>query len=94
MERRKDTEKIRRILAGIEADRAKGLMVRQACSKAGISDKSYYRWRAMYAKGKSDAMTMSPKIKELKAENVRLKKLVVDLSIEAQILRDVAKKKW
>jgi len=58
-----------------------------ACREAGISQQSYYRWRKEY--GGLD-VDQAKRMKDLERENVRLKRLVADLSLEKQILKDVA----
>ena len=58
-----------------------------ACREAGISQQSYYRWRKEYGGLELD---QAKRMKELQRENVRLKRLVADLSLEKQVLKDVA----
>jgi len=91
MAKRKSSEQVRELLKGVAADRAKGLTVGQACRKQGVSEQSYYRWRALYEAEPTDA---SRQVRELTSEVARLKTLVADLSLETQMLRLVAKKKW
>ena len=55
--------------------------------EAGISQQSFYRWRKEYGGLEID---QAKRFKELERENVRLKRLVADLSLEKQILKDVA----
>jgi putative transposase len=57
-----------------------------ACREAGISQQSYYRWRKEY--GGLD-LDQAKRLKDLERENVRLKRLVADLSFEKQVLKDV-----
>ena len=66
---------------------AQGRTVGQACKEAEISEQSYYRWRKEY--GGLD-IEQAKRFKELERENSRLKRLVADLSLEKQILKDVA----
>ena len=66
---------------------AQGRTVAQACKEAEISEQSYYRWRKEY--GGLD-IEQARRFKELERENARLKRLVADLSLEKQILKDVA----
>ena len=58
-----------------------------ACREAGISQQSYYRWRKEYGGLELD---QARRMKDLERENVRLKRLVADLSLEKQVLKDVA----
>jgi putative transposase len=57
-----------------------------ACRETGISQQSYYRWRKEYGGLELD---QAKRMKELERENVRLKRLVADLSLEKQVLKDV-----
>ena len=66
---------------------AQGRTVAQACKEAEISEQSYDRWRKEY--GGLD-IEQAKRFKELERENARLKRLVADLSLEKQILKDVA----
>jgi len=66
---------------------ANGKATPQACRDAGITDQSYYRWRKEYGGLKLD---QAKRLKELERENQKLKRLVAELSLEKQILKDVA----
>ena len=58
-----------------------------ACKDVGVSEQSYYRWRKEY--GGLD-LNQAKRMKELERENARLKRLVADLSLEKQVLSDIA----
>jgi putative transposase len=58
-----------------------------ACRDAGISQQSYYRWRKEYGGLEVD---QAKRMKGLERENIRLKRLVADLSLEKQVLKGVA----
>ena len=80
-------EQIVTVLRQIEVQIANGKKVPQACKEAGIHTQTYYRWRKEYGGLKLD---QARRLKELEKENARLKRLVAELSIEKQVLRDVA----
>jgi transposase-like protein len=80
-------EQIVTLLRQIEVATAQGKSVPIACREAGISDQSFYRWRKEY--GGLD-LEQARKMKDLERENVRLKRLVADLSMEKQILKDIS----
>ena len=80
-------EQIITVLRQIEVQIANGKKVPQACKEAGIHTQTYYRWRKEYGGLKLD---QARRLKELEKENARLKRLVAELSIEKQVLRDVA----
>ena len=58
-----------------------------ACRDAGISQQSYYRWRKEYGGLELD---QARRLKDLEKENARLKRLVADLSLDKQVLKDIA----
>ena len=74
-------------LRQIEVLMSQGKAAPVACREAGISQQSYYRWRKEYGGLELD---QAKRMKELERENVRLKRLVADLSLEKQVLKDVA----
>ena len=80
-------EQVVNLLRQIEVQIANGKKVPQACKEAGIHTQTYYRWRKEYGGLKLD---QARRLKELEKENARLKRLVAELSIEKQVLRDVA----
>lgn len=69
---------------------SQGLTVNEAAKRLEISEQTYYRWRKEY--GGLDT-TQARKLKELEKENVQLKKLVADLSLDNAILKEVLSKK-
>lgn len=81
-------EEIIQILWTIEIEQAKGLTLEEAVKKAGVSLASASRWKKEYGGMRVD---QAKKLKELEIENQRLKKLVADLSIDNQILKEVSK---
>ena len=60
--------------------------VAEVCRKLGVSEQTYYRWRKEYGGMRVD---QAKRLKELEQENVRLKKLVADLSLDNAILKEV-----
>jgi len=67
-----------------------GKTVKEASKLLEISEQTYYRWRREY--GGMD-ITQAKKLKEVEKENIRLKKLVADLSLDNAILKEVLGKK-
>ncbi len=80
-------EQIVVLLRQIEVLMSQGKAAPVACREAGISQQSYYRWRKEYGGLELD---QAKRMKDLERENVRLKRLVADLSLEKQVLKDVA----
>lgn len=65
--------------------------VKGACAKYNISEASYYNWKRKYGGMDVDE---ARRLRALEDENGRLKRLVADLSIQNQILKEVNAKKW
>ncbi len=80
-------EQVVNILRQIEVEIANGKTTPQACRDAQITVQRYYRWRKEYGGLK---VGQAKRLKELEKENSRLKRLVAELSLEKQVLRDVA----
>ena len=74
-------------LRQIEVQTAQGKGLALACREAEISEQSYYRWRKEYG---GLQVEQAKKMKDLERENARLRRLVADLSLEKQVLADVA----
>jgi len=64
-----------------------GVTVEEACRKIEVSKLTYYRWRKEYGGLRVD---QAQRMKQLEKENGRLKKLVADLSLDNQILKEAA----
>ena len=61
------------------------------CREHGMSSATFYKWRAKY--GGMDASMVS-RMKELEDENRRLKKMVAEVQLQADVLKEVMQKKW
>ena len=68
-----------------------GRSIAQACKQIGVTDQTYYRWRKGYGGLKVD---QAKRLKELEAENARLKKAVAELTVDKIILKEVAEGKF
>ena len=68
-----------------------GLSVPELCRELGISTATFYKWRAKY--GGLD-VSMMARMKELEAENARLKKMHAEERLKADILQEAISKKW
>ena len=68
-----------------------GIPVPEVCREHVISSATFYKWRAKY--GGMDVPMMS-RLKELEAENSRLKKMYAEERLKAEILKEVLEKKW
>jgi transposase-like protein len=80
-------EQIVNLLRKIEVEIANGKTTPQAAREVGITEQTYYRWRKEFGGLKLD---QAKRLKALEKENGRLKRLVAELSLEKQVLREVA----
>jgi putative transposase len=65
--------------------------VREVCRQHNIAEQTLFRWR-----GKFGGMELSEakRLRELERENLQLKNMVAELSLDNRMLRDVVAKKW
>ena len=68
-----------------------GMSVPEICRELGISSATFYKWRAKF--GGMD-VPMIARLKELEAENTRLKKMYAEERLKAEILNEALTKKW
>ena len=68
-----------------------GLPVAQLLRKHGISQATYYKWKSKY--GGLEASDLK-RIRELEAENAKLKKMYAELALENNAIKDVLQRKW
>jgi len=80
-------EQIVATLRQIEVLVSQGKRVPLACKEAGIAEQTYYRWRKEYGGLK---LEQARKLKQLQKENSQLRRAVADLTLEKQILKDIA----
>lgn len=84
---RRSPEQIIRMLRQAEVLAGQGKTVDLICRELGISDATYYKWRKDYG---GMGMDQAKRLKELELENKRLKMAVANLTLDNQILKDVA----
>jgi len=68
-----------------------GTPVTELCREHGMSSAAFYKWRAKY--GGMDASLMT-RMKELEAENARLKKMYADVQLQNDVIKEAMAKKW
>jgi len=61
------------------------------CREHGMSNATFYKWRAKY--GGMDASLIA-RLKELEAENAKLKKMYAEERLKAEIIQEAMSKKW
>jgi len=68
-----------------------GVKTSEICRKHGVSDATFYKWKAKYAGLEVSDLR---KMKALEEENSKLKRIVADLSLDNRALKDVLSKKF
>jgi len=87
MKRSKFSEqKIVEVLKQAEA----GVPVKELCRKLGISEQTFYNWKAKYG---GLSVSELKRLRELEAENARLKKMYADLALENEAIKAVLNRK-
>ena len=86
-QKRFSEEQIIAVLKEAEA----GARVLDLCRKHGISDATFYNWKAKYA-----GMTVAElrRLRELEAENAKLKRIVADQQLDISALKDLLGREW
>ena len=78
-------------LRQVEVLTAQGKTVSEAVRTIGVTDQTYYRWRAEFGGLKLDQVK---RLKELERENARLRKAVSDLTLDKVILKEAVSGKY
>jgi len=78
-------------VVGVLKEAEAGISVTDLCRKYGISDQTYYNWKAKYG-----GMVVSDvkRLRQLEDENRRLKHIVADLTLDNQALKAVISKNF
>lgn len=80
-------EQIIAVLKEVDA----GTKVLDVCRKYGVSEQSYYRWRAKYG---GPEVSELRRLRALEDENAKLKRLVAEQALDLQALKAVVAKNW
>ena len=89
--RRYKPEEIVTRLRQVDVLTSQGQSVAEAVRSIGVTEVTYYRWRQEYGGLKSDQVK---RLKDLEAENARLRRAVSDLTLEKLILKEAASGNW
>lgn len=76
-------------IIGILKEGESGMAVKEFCRKYGISDATIYNWKSKYG---NLSVSEAQRLKDLEDENRRLKKLVADMALDIQMLKDINSK--
>ncbi len=88
MAKKHKAEEIVAKLRQVELLTAQGKSAAEAVRAIGVTEATYYRWRQEFGGLKGDQVR---RLKELEAENARLRRAVSDLTVEKQILKEAAR---
>jgi len=86
--KRHSAEQVVRKLRDAEALLSSGKSIGEACQSLEVSEQTFHRWRKKYGGMKAEE---AKRLEDLDQENGRLKKLVADLSLEVQMLKEIAR---
>jgi putative transposase len=78
-------------IVGILKEGEAGMPVAEVCRKHGISAATWYAWKSKYSGATVSDLT---RMRELEAENSKLKRMYADLALENTAMKDVLAKKW
>lgn len=81
-------EQILKLLSDADTRLNAGQTIAQTCQALGVAESTFHRWRGMYGGMKGEEVK---RLKELEKENARLKKIVADLMLDKEMLKDLAK---
>ena len=78
-------------IIGVLKEAEAGAKTKELCRKYGISEATFYNWKAKYS-----GMTVSEarRLRELEAENAKLKKLLAESELDKAALKDLLNRKW
>lgn len=68
-----------------------GIKTEEVCRKMGISEATFYNWKKKYG---GLGVSELRRLRQLEEENLKLKQIIADLSLDKQMLQDVLKKKF
>ena len=86
--KRHSPEQVVRKLREAEGLLARGTALPEVLRRLEISAQTYHRWKAQYQAMRPDDVA---RLKSLEKENARLKKIVVDLALDVDMLKEVAR---
>ena len=78
-------------IIGMLKQQESGVATAAICREHGISQATFYKWKAKFG---GMNVSEAQKLRQLEAENAKLKRLVADLSLDNIALKDVLSKKW
>jgi len=77
-------------IVGVLRQAEAGVLVKDLCRKLGISDQTFYNWKAKYG---GLSVSELKRLRELEAENAKLKRMYADLALENEAIKGVLNRK-
>lgn len=68
-----------------------GIPYKEVCRQHGISTQSFFRWKSKFG---GMEVSDAKKMRALEQENSRLKRMVADMALDIQVLKDINSRKW
>ncbi len=78
-------------IIGFLRDAEAGMPIKDLCRQPGFSEASYYLWRSKFG---GMSVPDAKRLKDLEAENTRLKKLLAEQMFENDVIKDALRRKW
>jgi len=78
-------------IIGLLKEHAAGSGIPELCRRAGICQNTFYRWKAKYG---GMQVSEAKRLRELEAENAKLKRLLAEAMLDNAALKDVLSKNW
>src|SRR4051795_11230313 len=78
-------------IIGILREQEAGMRVAEVCRKHGISEPTFYAWKAKFG---GMSVSDAKRLKQVEEENAKLKKLLAEAMLDNAGLKDIRKKKW
>lgn len=78
-------------IAAVLGQLEQGTPLRDVCGRHGVSEAATKRWQAYFGRSASDRIKC---IKQLKAENARLRRIVAQQAMDVDALREIVAKNW
>ena len=76
---------------GVLREQEAGLRVAEVCRTHGISEPTFYAWKTKFG---GMSVSDARRLKQLEAENAKLKKLLAEAMLDNAVLKDISTKKW
>ena len=78
-------------IIGFLVEAESGVAVKELCRRHGFSEASYYLWKSKFG---GLNVSEAKRLKALESENTRLKKLLAETMLEAEVTKEALRRKW